>query len=71
LAPEEKLLTEQQVAEMLSVSAGAVRKWRGQGRIASINLGTAVRYRYIDVMAFIEAGRTVPLCSSCAKSLSA
>lgn len=65
LAPEEILLTEDEVAAMLAVSSAAVRKWRGEGRIRFVRLGSAVRYERSEVMDFIERGRQAPPCAEC------
>jgi hypothetical protein len=56
----QKMLTERELAGMLALTVGAIRKWRtvGYGPPA-IKIGEgrrgAVRYRYEDVMAFIES----------------
>lgn len=67
MAPDEHLLTEEEVADMLSVSTAAVRKWRGEGRIAFVKLGVLVRFKPDEVQAFIERGMQAPVCATCSE----
>jgi excisionase family DNA binding protein len=55
--PVERLLTVEEVAEILSVSSAWVYDHadRKRPRIPSVRLGKAVRFRPEDVRAFIEA----------------
>lgn len=52
-----KLLTPEEVAEILSVTTHTLAVWRCEGRysLPYIKTGRLVRYRADDVMAFIEA----------------
>jgi predicted site-specific integrase-resolvase len=54
---EEKLLTPDQVAERLSVSVGTLAGWRSTGtcQIPYIKIGRCVRYKSVDIEAFINA----------------
>lgn len=67
MAPEEHLLTEEEVAEMLSCTPSAVRKWRGEGKIAYVKLGALVRFKPEEVQAFIDRGLQAPVCAACAE----
>jgi excisionase family DNA binding protein len=48
-----RLLTEQQVAELLMVCRRQLYNWRKSGFIPYIKLGKAVRFRLVDVEAAI------------------
>jgi predicted DNA-binding transcriptional regulator AlpA len=56
----QKMLTQHELAEMVNLTVGAIRKWRAIGygpqpiKIGDGRRG-AVRYRYEDVIAFIES----------------
>ena len=53
-----QLLTEIEVAKLLSIRPTTLRRWRWLGRGPSfVKVGAAVRYDPNDVSAFIEAGR--------------
>lgn len=56
----EKLLTEDQTAELLSIQPQTLSVWRTHKRydLAYVKIGRSVRYRMCDVLAFIES-RTV------------
>lgn len=56
LTPE--LLTPEQVAELLQVETGLLRRWRYERRgPASFKVGKYVRYRGEDVLSWIEEQR--------------
>ena len=59
-ADPDQLLTPQQTADLLATTTGTLSVWRCTARhpLPYMKLGTAVRYRRADVLAFIEA-RTV------------
>lgn len=59
-AATEKLLTEDQTAEMLAIQSQTLSVWRTTKRydLPYVKVGRSVRYRLSDVMAFIES-RTV------------
>ena len=51
-----KLLTEEQVAEQLSITTNTLRKWRWLGKgPAFIKIGAAVRYEADAIAMFIES----------------
>ena len=51
-----RLLTEMEVAELLSIESTTLRRWRWSGRGPRFRkLGAAVRYHPNDVSAFIDA----------------
>ncbi|MBA2654418.1 MAG: helix-turn-helix domain-containing protein [Gammaproteobacteria bacterium] len=52
----EKLLTPQEAAHILGISAGTLEVWRSTGRydLRYIKVGRRVMYRAQDVQAFIE-----------------
>jgi len=51
-----KLLTSDQVAELLGVQEGTIRLWRMQGKGPRFRkLGTLVRYDEADVVSYINA----------------
>ena len=54
---EHKLYTTKEVAEALGLSEETLKVWRHAGKtdLPYIKIGRAVRYRYSDVTAFIEA----------------
>lgn len=50
------LLTEAELAELLKVSVGTIRRWRSEGTgPPALRLGRGVRYRRADVDAWLEA----------------
>ena len=53
----DKLLTQDDVAEMLGVKAATLSVWRSAGRydLPFIRVGRCIRYRAEDVERFIEA----------------
>ncbi|MGH9014021.1 MAG: helix-turn-helix domain-containing protein [Acidimicrobiia bacterium] len=54
----QELLTPEQVAELLQVETGLLRRWRYERRgPASFKVGKYVRYRCEDVLAWIEEQR--------------
>ena len=53
-----KLLSPEQVANMLGVTAATVREWARTKRIKSCKVGTLTRFYPTDVQAFIDAGRS-------------
>ena len=57
----EKLLTPQNVADMLGVGVDTLNVWRATRRydLPYIKAGRLVRYRLDDVMAFIESRRQI------------
>lgn len=55
--PRERLLTEREVAILLNLSVGTIRRRRLQGKPPSfVKIGTSVRYRPKEVRLLIEAG---------------
>jgi excisionase family DNA binding protein len=50
----DKLLTAKQVADALGVSLTSVYTWTKQGRLRGLRAGRALRFRAIDVRAFLE-----------------
>ena len=51
-----KLLTEEQVAEQLSITTNTLRKWRWLGKVpAFIKIGAAVRYEADTLATFIKS----------------
>jgi len=51
-----KLLTEEQVAEQLSITTNTLRKWRWLGKgPAFIKMGAAVRYEADTLATFIKS----------------
>ena len=58
LADENRLLSPSDVAALLDVKTTTLEKWRETGRVdlPFVKLGTkAIKYRYRDVVAFIDA----------------
>lgn len=56
-----RLLTPQQVAAMLGVSRGHLGNLRWEGRgLPYVKVGSAVRYREADVLAYIESSTVQP-----------
>ncbi|OQW60393.1 MAG: hypothetical protein A4S17_00410 [Proteobacteria bacterium HN_bin10] len=58
LADENRLLSPSDVAALLDVKATTLEKWRETGRVdlPFVKLGTrAIKYRYRDVVAYIDA----------------
>lgn len=60
--PTDVLFTEQEVADLLSVTTHAVRKWREKGHIAYIKIGRTIRFEPAEVQAFIARNRKKPQC---------
>jgi len=54
---KEPLLNCTELAEYLSVSTHAVRKWRLEGRIPCYKLGRAVRFRAAEVVNSLKGER--------------
>jgi excisionase family DNA binding protein len=52
----EKLMTPREVADLLSVSLGAVHRWSQQGRLRSVRAGHRLRFRPNDVESFLRDG---------------
>jgi excisionase family DNA binding protein len=51
----DELLTEAELAQLLKVSVGTIRRWRAEGSgPPSLRLGRGVRYRRVDVDAWLE-----------------
>lgn len=55
--PDERLLTQQDVAEYFGVTIHAVRKWRQKGLLPFILVGQSVRIEPDALRAFIAAHR--------------
>jgi excisionase family DNA binding protein len=55
VAPEEALMTIEEVAAALNVSIPTVRKWKADGRIRHVKIGSILRFRPDDIRAFIAA----------------
>lgn len=50
-----KLLTAEQVAELLGLKLGTIRNMTSRRELPCVHVGTrAVRYRYLDILALIE-----------------
>jgi excisionase family DNA binding protein len=50
-----KLLTAEQVADLLGLKLGTIRNMTSGGELPRVRLGKrAVRYRYLDILALIE-----------------
>jgi len=52
-----ELLTRKQVAKILKVSLVTLDKWRKEGKIKYIGIGSPVRFKYSDVMKALENRR--------------
>lgn len=52
---DEKFYTIAEVAEMLKVSEGGVRKWLKTGKLKGVKLGRIWRIRKSDLEEFLEA----------------
>jgi excisionase family DNA binding protein len=51
----DELLTEAELAQLLKVSVGTIRRWRAEGTgPPALRLGRGVRYRRADVDAWLE-----------------
>ena len=50
---QQLLFTETEVTEMLNVGRTTLRKFRADGELIPLKLGTAIRYRKMDVEGFI------------------
>lgn len=62
---QDKLLTENEAANLLALSAKTLRRWRWAGKGPEfVKLGGAVRYRAEDIAAFIEFGKLSPTSGS-------
>lgn len=48
------LLDDRAIAEMLSISASMARKLRRLGELPEVRIGTAVRVRATDVLAYLD-----------------
>jgi excisionase family DNA binding protein len=55
VAPQDRLLTTRDVAEMLELPETTIRAMTQDGRLRSVKLGQAVRFRRQDVTAFVRA----------------
>lgn len=53
----ERLLTQQELADLFNVTVEAVRKWRQRGKISFIRVGNTVRFEQCEVQAFIDRNR--------------
>jgi len=58
LTIDDPLLTAEEVAKLLKVSAKTIYLWAKQHRLRSVNLGRAVRFRQEDLSEFLERHRT-------------
>jgi hypothetical protein len=59
---EEALLSEVQTSDLLSLSVRTLQAWRTQNvGPPFIRAGRAVRYRFGDIIAWIEANRVLPV----------
>jgi excisionase family DNA binding protein len=57
-----RLLTAEQVAELLGLKLGTIRNMTSAAELPSVRLGKrAVRYRYLDILALIETRSVAPL----------
>lgn len=60
----EKWLSSGEVAEMLGVTQRTVENWRGSGKgPAYARIGSNIRYREEDVLAWVEANMVKPSAS--------
>ena len=51
----ERMLTEKQVATMLSITQQTLRNWRQQNKGPKyVKVGGSIRYRYTDVELYLE-----------------
>jgi excisionase family DNA binding protein len=55
VAPQDRLLTTRDVAELLEMPETTIRAMTRDGRLRSVKLGQAVRFRRQDVDAFVRA----------------
>ena len=53
---EDKLLTTQEVADYLRLSLQTIRTYVSKGRMPFIRIGRSVRFRRVDIEAWIMAG---------------
>jgi len=51
---DQKLLTIEEVAEMLSVSVATVRKWKSNGLIPYVKLGGTLRFLPSDISEVVK-----------------
>ena len=54
----EKLLTTEQVAELLQIHINVIRKWLKEGKLPGIKLGREWRVDPQDLEAFIQAAKS-------------
>ena len=61
VANEDKLLTTEEVAEMLGLNPGTLSVWRSTGRydLPFVKIGRHVKYRKSDIYAFIESRKAL------------
>lgn len=52
--PVEALLTKQETADRLRVTARTLERWAASGDLTPVRLGRSVRYRTADIEEFIE-----------------
>jgi excisionase family DNA binding protein len=52
-----KLLTVEDVAEILSVSKSAIYKWTQNGKLSYLKIGDSLRFTKEDIDKFINAGK--------------
>jgi excisionase family DNA binding protein len=58
MTKDDRMLTEQEVAQMLAVSVETLRRWRrDKGGPTWHKIGHAVRYRHSDIEAFLKKAR--------------
>ena len=63
------LWDENEVARYLGSSVYAVRKWRHNGKLGFIKLGSSVRFDPQEIRVFAEKGRVFPICPGCKKEI--
>lgn len=54
--PEDHLLRAQEAAAILAVSPRMIWRLRAEGRLPSVSLGGATRFRFSDVRRLVEGG---------------
>lgn len=60
----ERLLTKADVAELLGVKARTIDEWVQKGKIPSLKVGRATRFRRAEIEAWLEQGRRGPEVAS-------
>lgn len=53
---EPQLYTLKEVANILRVSSGTIRRWSESGKLPYLKIEGSIRYRRDDIVAFINSG---------------